>query len=136
MLGTECLGSGRNPSEVEQRSPILLVWFDRIGVRDLEVVELPGKIDLVLRPALLENLDDLTRSRVARLTFHSLSGKVGGNDIHGHAALRDVVDRREMAGQHRRMNLPHPDRDKLIDLLGLRCHRCGKREWLLPHDKS
>src|SRR5437763_487999 len=51
-------------------------------------------------------------------------------------AFRDVIHRANGAGEHRRPNLAHAQGDELVDLSGLRSHRGGKAQGVLPNDPA
>ena len=120
-------------AEVQERAAVLLVRPDRVGAQALELVDLAFVIDLVLRPGLLEDLDDLPGALVAVVTVGFFTREIGGNDVQRQPALEHVVQRGHGTRQHGGVHLTAADGCQQIDARGQRRHGGHKAQRVLPH---
>ena len=110
----------------------MLIRFDGGGIVELNIIKIAFEINVVLRPALLENFDDLARALVSLRRTQIRTGQVGGNDIDGQSPAQDVVKRSNGTSQHRRMYLATTNRRQDIDI-GSQWRDCrGKGQRILP----
>lgn len=101
---------GRIAAEVEQRAAVLLIGPRRICRQPRDLVDLAVVFDVIARPRLAQDLDQLVAAAIAEGAVGDFARKIRRDDIEREPPPEHVVERRDGAREHDGLQLAAADR--------------------------